>query len=250
MSEPAIALSPLLGEGLYEAILIWHGRPVLLEAHLGRLLASAQALGMWAPERELLEQQARQRAAEVAGTGRLRVALLRPLGESWRLLVEAAAEVPRTDPVTMATVPAELSPPLALARHKTTNRMPYLLARAHAQGQGAQEALLTEASGAVTEASSANVFAVVAGRLITPGLEGPLLPGVTRAALIALAGELGLAVEQRRVARQELEGASEMFCSSAIAGVRPVAALNGQEMPAPGPVTQRLAEAYVTRYLG
>lgn len=241
-------LTAILGEGLYEAVLIHRGRPVLLEEHLARLRASATALDLWQPDWQAVTAECRQAASAVT-IGRLRIGLLRPLHADWRVVVEAAAEEPARGPVRLATAPRELAPPEGLARHKTISRMPYHLAREHARRLGADDALLVDRTGAVTEASSANVFAVIDGRLVTPGTDGPLLPGVTRAAIIALAAEMGVEVVERTIAHAELLDATELFLTSAIAGVRPASSLDGREIPGPWPLCGRLAQAYAERWL-
>jgi len=244
MAELALAL----GEGVFETILIRNGEPVLLEEHLARLLVSAQALGLPAPGATSLATRARRRAMRVTGTGRLRVALLRPAAGAPCTVIEAAPFAPRTAPLRLATAPGRYLPGRALAGFKTTNRMPYLAACAWAQRRGADDALLTTPRGYVTETSQANLFAVLAGIVTTPPLSLPLLPGVTRAALLALAHALRLPCQERPLHRRDLERAQELFVTSALSGVRPVVSLDGREL-VPGPVTARLAAAYAGRHL-
>ena len=245
-----LELGHLLGEGVFETVLVWQGRPVLLAAHLARLAASLGELYGWSPDLAALEREACRQAAALGGSGRLRVVAVRPAGGEWSTLVETGPLPARAAAVRLVTVPASFAPPAALARHKVLNRMPYLAARAYALQQGGTEALLTDQEGLVTEASTANVFAVLGGRLVTPRRTGPLLPGVTQTAAMGLAAELGWTVHEEPLTARALADAAEVFLTSALAGITPVAVLDGHPLEAPGPVTRALAGAYAERYLG
>jgi para-aminobenzoate synthetase/4-amino-4-deoxychorismate lyase len=104
------------------------------------------------------------------------------------------------------------------------------------------EPLLCDLDGLVLETARANVFIVEAGgRIVTPPADGRILPGVTRALVIELAGELGLRVDVEPIDLARLAGAREMFLTGSLAGVEP-AQLDGR--PAgDGAVTAQLADA-------
>ncbi|HEX6508720.1 MAG TPA: branched-chain amino acid transaminase [Chloroflexota bacterium] len=112
---------------------------------------------------------------------------------------------------------------------------------------GVDEALMLTHDGNLAEASSANVFLVRQGRLITPAVSENILEGITRDAIIELArGELGLEVEERVVGRTEVYVADEIFLCGTGVQIEPVVEVDGRvigtgEM---GPVTANLQALY------
>ena len=76
--------------------------------------------------------------------------------------------------------------------------------------------------------------------MITPGLEGPLLPGVMRRLVLDRAAHIGLDVEEGPLPPERAASVSEAFLTSSVRGVLPIARLLDAELPAPGPVTERL----------
>ncbi|HVZ46207.1 MAG TPA: aminotransferase class IV [Ramlibacter sp.] len=109
---------------------------------------------------------------------------------------------------------------------------------------GGDTVLLTDGAGGVVEGPGFNVFAVTGGRLVTPA-EG-VLEGVTRRTVIEMAQSLGLPVELRALAAEELRGADEAFLSSSGGGVLPVTRVDGHELGngRVGEVTARLRDLY------
>jgi len=116
-----------------------------------------------------------------------------------------------------------------------------LLALREALDCGADEALLLDAEGYVAEGSGENVFVVHDGELHTPELTS-CLNGVTRRTLMALADELGLAVRERRITRDEVYIADEAFFTGTAAEVTPIRELDNRTIGsgARGPMTARL----------
>jgi len=102
------------------------------------------------------------------------------------------------------------------------------------------------AAAEVTEATSANLFLVERGALVTPPRDAGILPGVTRALVIALARRAGLRVREERLAVARLRRAREIFLTASTIEVLPVVRLDGRAVGGgrPGPVTQRLQSAY------
>ncbi|MGH2456070.1 MAG: branched-chain amino acid transaminase [Candidatus Limnocylindria bacterium] len=97
-----------------------------------------------------------------------------------------------------------------------------------AHSGGFQETVLLTADGHVAEASSANVFVVRDGELVTPPLSDDVLPGITRGAVITLARDAGYAVTERSIDRTELYLADEVFLTGTGAQVAPVASVDGR----------------------
>jgi branched-chain amino acid aminotransferase len=121
------------------------------------------------------------------------------------------------------------------------------LASDEAHRDGYDEALLLNANGTISEASSSNIFLVRGGTLITPALSENILEGITRDAVLTLARqELGLRVVERAVGRSEVYIADEVFLTGTGVQIEPVASIDGRAIGGgkPGPVTTRLQAIY------
>ena len=120
-----------------------------------------------------------------------------------------------------------------------------VLAVQEAKQAGADDALMLDAAGHVAEASTSNVFAVVEGRLATPG-RAAILEGITRDTVIVLARELGLDVREETLTRDALYVAEEIFMTGTASEITPVVALDGRVIGdgVPGPVTRAIQRAY------
>lgn len=118
------------------------------------------------------------------------------------------------------------------------------LALREAAASGHDDALFLGEDGTVVEATGANLFIVRDGRLITPPETAPILAGITRATVLALAADAGIAAAEVPVPRHHLLTADEVFLASSAAELRPVREVEGRCFPAPGPITARLSDLY------
>lgn len=131
---------------------------------------------------------------------------------------------------------------------KSTNLLPNVLARQTAKEQGAFEAWFVDAEGYVTEGTSSNAWIVDAeGVVRTRPLSDDLLHGVTRAALLRIAQQLEMKLDERAFTVVEAARAQEAFISAASNPVVPVIAIDGKRIGdgKPGPVATALREAYL-----
>jgi anthranilate/para-aminobenzoate synthase component I/branched-subunit amino acid aminotransferase/4-amino-4-deoxychorismate lyase len=200
--------------GVFETVLVEHGRPVGLERHLARLAGSVEALyGASLPP--TLEAGAQAAAAQAADTPRARLRVLADPEGTIRIAVSPDGRS-RSDVV--ALVPFSL--PGGLGAHKWRDRR---LLEALAEAAAGAIPLLVDTDGQVLEAAHANVWIVEGEELITPPADGRILPGTTRAALLAadsLARE-----EPLHLAR--LAGADGVFLTSSISGRHPARLQDG-----------------------
>lgn len=130
---------------------------------------------------------------------------------------------------------------------KTVGLLAPCLAKEYAHRHDADDALLVE-NGLITEASSSNAWIVDAeGTLVTRPLSTHILHGITRQALLALAKQHDIRLEERPFTLEEAMNAREVFISSATTFIWPVISLNGKVIGGgvPGPVTGKLREIYV-----
>jgi branched-subunit amino acid aminotransferase/4-amino-4-deoxychorismate lyase len=135
-----------------------------------------------------------------------------------------------------------------LARHKTLNYWSRRLAYEEGRARGADEVLFGFRGG-YAEGSRTNLFLIRRTMLITPGLDGPVLPGIMRALVLELAPGLGFlpVVVDSGVSRHQLLGADEVFLTNAVRGIIPVGrildSLSPRQWSAPGTGTTRLRDA-------
>lgn len=112
---------------------------------------------------------------------------------------------------------------------KSTALLPNVLAKQAARERGAAEAILLDADGVVTEGASTTVWIVdESGQLRTRHLSPAILPGVTRAALMALLQAEGIGFEERGFTEAELRRAREAFLTSATSFVKPITSIDGR----------------------
>ncbi len=132
-----------------------------------------------------------------------------------------------------------------LAQIKSNNYIARTVALARARSSGFDDALFFDGSH-YWEATAANLFCVHSGVLQTPPLSGPVLPGITREALIDVARKSGLRVREAPLSAENLWTADEVFLSSTIREVRPVIVVDDHEVGdgQVGPVTVMLTDQF------
>lgn len=240
-----------VGDGVFETLRAYGGRPFALRRHLERLATSAAGLGLAVPPADVL----RSALTDVLAANGLLDAALRvtvtggagPLSSARAVtgptVIVAAAEVPAwPDTADVVVVPWPRNDRGALAGLKTTSYAENVVALAWALERGADEALFLNLSGHVCEGTATNVFAGLGGRLVTPPLASGCLAGVTRALVVEACG----AAEQH-LSVEDLAGAEEAFLTSTTREVQPIRAIDGTVLPdAPGPLTRAAAQALGT----
>ena len=200
--------------GIFTTVLARHGAAQRLDDHMRRLARSVRVLyGASLP-------------AHAAGL-LVDAAAVRPSGARLRLTARPAPGGELALEVDVAALPrpagsAELAPvcvPGGLGAHKWRDRRLLDALTAHV---APAVPLLVDLDGLVLEASRANVFAVADGTLWTPPLDGRILPGVTRADVLAAADALGVDVREDELPLEHLQAADEVFLTGALRGVEPV----------------------------
>ena len=125
------------------------------------------------------------------------------------------------------------------------NYLNSILANTEATRDGYDEAILLDAQGYVAEGSGENIFVVNEGRLYTPALD-VALDGITRKSVIAIAEEMGLPVIEKRITRDELYAADEVFFTGTAAEVTPIREIDHREIGIGerGPITTEIQQRY------
>ena len=125
------------------------------------------------------------------------------------------------------------------------NYMNSIMANTEATRDGYDEAILLDAQGYVAEGSGENIFTVRDGVLYTPALD-VALDGITRRSVIAIASEIGLKVVEKRLTRDELYVADEVFFTGTAAEVTPIREIDGRQIGIGerGPITAEIQQRY------
>ena len=127
-----------------------------------------------------------------------------------------------------------------------------VLAKREAKFGGYDEAILLDANGYVCEGSGENIFIVKKGVLHTPDLSSSILEGITRDTIITLAREMGIAVREGRITRDQLWLADECFFTGTAAEITPVREVDNRPIGdgTVGPITKRLQDRVLRRRAG
>jgi branched-subunit amino acid aminotransferase/4-amino-4-deoxychorismate lyase len=151
------------------------------------------------------------------------------------------------DGVRLGRPPKELTGASGVPAHvKSGSYLANILALQAVRAEGAFEGLLRGADGSWSEATTSNLFVVKDGVLHTPGTSDHILPGVTRALVLALAVRAGIPTQERPINDDDLETADEIFLTSSIKEILAVSELDRAQVGGvtPGPLTVRLSTLY------
>jgi branched-chain amino acid aminotransferase len=260
----------LYGDSVYEVFRTYDGVPLFCHEHFDRMENSARLIHLKISQTrdQMLEEMRRTAVAAnvpkgtdiyvrwhvTRGTGALDLVPSRDLVSSYVIILK---EVPRWKPefysrgMRLAVTCVRRNPVEALSPDiKSGNYLNNILGVAEAVELGADDCLMLNPTGLLTEASNSNVFFVIDGRLVTPNVESGVLRGITKAAIAKLGEETGHPLHEQKLPAAKLSKATECFATSATREVMPVASVRlesgeWREFPAGGgEVTRSVAEAY------
>ena len=221
---PATDEGLLRGDGVFEVIRVYDGRPFARTDHLDRMEASAANLRLPQTFRTELESEIAALLAERGGEdfdGLLRLVLTR--GGHRLLLTEP---LPEAAPAIRLGV-VEYAPTRVLDGIKSLSYGGNMLCSRLARERGFDEALLVTPHGRVLEAPTSSLFWVdSAGTILTPPLSEHILASITRARVMDV-----VPVEERPCTMDDLRGASEAFLASTTREVQPISGVEDIEIP-------------------
>ncbi len=254
----------LYGDGLFEVMRVFGGKPFRWADHMERLRRGAAFVRIELP---FPESELHRAALQLIEQNALPEALLRitlsrgvgrrgysPLGADHPTLTMTLHPAPGADgqpPPAGRVITASFRLPAneALAQFKTCNKLPQVLARAEADAAGADEALLLNTSGEIVEGSSSNLFWIADGAVCTPPLTSGILAGVTRIVVLELCRELKLPSRETGITPAALRRTEGAFLSLSSWGILEITAIDGGAV-AQSALTRELQSAYATQCRG
>jgi branched-chain amino acid aminotransferase len=241
-----------LGDGLFETIAVFGGRPAMLGAHLDRLCAAAAEIRL-AVDRAFCEAEVLALAAAAnEGDCVVRLTATRGAGARGLAIPEGAAPTivasssafPKealNAPIRLATVSIRRNPTSFASRAKTLSYIDGVLAFDEARRAGADDALMLNAHGKVGSTAMANLFAVFDAEVATPPVSEGVLPGIVRRLALEAASRLGFRAVERPLMPEELEVADAVFATNSVRLVMPVMEIDGRRTKA-NQTPRRIAE--------
>ena len=258
----------LYGEGIYETMRTYHGRPFLYERHLRRLRNSARMILLEVPftDADLAGQIRDTMAASdlKGGEAYIRVLVTRGVGELTydpqatptpsviiivKPQVDPAPEVYERGVRVVIVDVVRNHPDTVNPMIKSNNLLNSALAAQQAIRRGGFEGVMRNLRGELCECTTSNLFIVKDGAALTPPLESGLLPGITRELLFDVGKEVGVPVREQVLRDEDLFSANEAFLTSTTREAVPIVQVDDRTIGSgrPGPVTKTLLEGFRRR---
>lgn len=253
----------VLGDGLFETVRAWDGRPQFFGLHFQRLSKSAKrlriALPMDEPALERLVKKLCSRSGLADAVVRITLTRGRYLGglaidpSLPPTLIVTVAPVSGLDPslyergvkVAVSSINKAAASGLDSAI-KSTNYLANIFAKAEADKRGAYEAILLGPHGEIAELSTSSFFCVVNGRVLTPPIETGILPGITRQVLLRILRREKIPYAEAALYPNEAGMMQEAFLCSSVRGPLPITRIENTKIGSGkvGPMFRRLRELY------
>lgn len=237
------------GDGAFETVGVWDGRPFRVEDHLARLAGSLAAIGIGPVDRALLRSEIDTLIEDVDTDAALRIYVT---GSGTRLLTVSAQPV-RAPARHLVPQPAPWVRPLGTygpAGAKTMSYMPNMAATRAAQAAGGDDALLVSLEGLVLEGPTFGVLWVVDGEVRTPAVDLGIVDSISRRTLGDVARRAGYRVAEGRWRLEDLRGAGEFLVCSSVRPLTAVRRIGDLALSGPAPVADALGPLLDARRRG
>ena len=253
----------LYGDGVFEGLRAYSGKVFRMQEHLDRLWNSAKGLLIEIPmtKEQMADAIDKTLAINEITDGYIRLVVTRGIGtlgldahlcKNPQVIIIAAnlALYPKElydkglDIVTAATVRnnnCALSPQI-----KSLNYINNIMAKIEGHLAGCAEALMLNGKGEVAECTGDNIFIIKSGVLSTPSTDSCILEGITRAAVLEIAAEMGIPCRETSLTRQDVYSADECFLTGSGAELIPVVKVDGRTIGngTPGEITKKLHQRF------
>lgn len=246
----------LMGWGVFTTLRLYRGLPFEFERHWGRMTRDAARLGVscdykaGAIRRAIVELACASHRPE----GMARVSLVRNTGGLWAeaqdrpatdLLIFTRKLVPWPPVHRLRLQPNGIFSAGQYSGAKMLSWVPHVAVLEQARAGGFDDALLVNEKGQLAECTSANIFLVRGGKVLTPPLASGCLAGVTREILLEIAHGAGIEIREHDLGSEDLSSAEEVFISSTTREVAAVGSIGpGWKFPAPGKTALALQQAF------
>jgi 4-amino-4-deoxychorismate lyase len=237
------------GDGLFETLVVCNGQPRRWQAHMDRLGAGCERLGIDMPPQAVLLREVQTVSSGLAETV-VKIVLCRggiargylPLQDAGSVRIVSAHQLPqnieenaaRGVKVRVCDLRLAIQPALGGIKH--LNRLEQVLASSEPCAEDVAEGIMLDREDHVISAISANIFLVLEDRLLTPRLDRCGVRGVIRSQILAARSGR---CEQRRIQVDMLYEADEVFICNSVRGIVPVTGIDGHEFTI-GAVTREL----------
>jgi len=248
----------LYGDGLFETMRVFNGRPFRMAQHLERMVRGANYLKIPMP---FNPKELQQFAAQLIEQNKMTEAVLRvtltrgpgargysPKNAGPPTVAITMHEIEPLDPAnpprwSMITSSFHIPASDPLASFKTSSKLLQVAARAEAEAKDADEALLINTNNEVAETSGANLFWVYHDKICTTPTGRGALPGITRAVVLEICQVLGLQTNKRVIKREALKNAEAIFLSQSAFGLVYITTLDGEPVPE-SPLVDKIYATY------
>ncbi len=253
----------LYGDGVFEGIRAYAGKVFRLEEHIKRLYESAHSLLLEIPmtQEEMIDVVHKSLEINNLTDAYIRLVVTRGVGDLGLDPRKCPKATVFCIAASIALYPKELydtglnviivstpkQSPMALSpKVKSLNYLGNILAKIEGMSAGCMEVIMLNCEGYVAECSADNIFVVKDGAITTPPASAGILEGVTRGAVMDLAGELGIVLKEENLTRHDLYVADEIFITGTAAEVIAVVNIDRRVIGEgkPGAITGKMLEAY------
>jgi branched-chain amino acid aminotransferase group I len=249
------------GDAVWEGLRVYDGKVFMLDEHLERLVNSAKAMAFAdIPTKDAVKQEVFKtlKSNNMYDEAHIRLTLTRgkkttsgmsphfnQYGSTLIVLAEWKKPVYSTAGINLITSSIRRNPPQCVdSKIHHNNLINNILAKIEANLAGAEDAVMLDVDGFVSETNATNIFFVNKGAIKTPFADS-CLPGITRVNVIQLAEQNSIPIKERRISISEMYTADEAFVSGTMGEVTPVLNIDGRAIGSTaGPMTLKIIALY------
>ena len=252
----------LYGDGIYETLRSYNGKPFKLAEHLERMRHSAKQLkisfgytnaDIGETVNDLIEKNRSQdayiRITLSRGTGGSRLQMDDSLDPT--VIIQAKPFTPYEkelyeEGMSLVVSDCRRSTSCPISRHKSINLLKSILLKEEAKKRSAHETIVLNTDGYVAECVVSNIFFVNNGSIVTSSLDTNILPGITRRTVLDICTDSSIPASEKLFKAEALLNADEVFITNSLMEIMPVSKIENYKIgdAIPGKITQQLMSAY------
>jgi branched-chain amino acid aminotransferase group I len=264
-TEGSISISDrgfLYGDGIFETLRSYDGKPFKLNVHIERLRNSSRKLMI---DFEYTNSEISNNIKILTEKNNIqnayiRITLSRGVGGSGlgisdshkpTILIQTKPFTPYEDKLyeegmTLTVSKSMRSTSCPISCHKTTNLLKSIILKEEAKTKSANEAVILNTDGYIAECVVSNIFIVNNGSVITPSLDTNILPGITRRTVLDICNNSSIPASEERFTIETLIKADEVFITNSLMEIMPVSRIDDFKIGKviPGDITQQVMSAY------